>query len=104
MNDRMENALALADKCWEKANKANPEFVEKYFELAEDLLTSKPVVLGDEFRDHCNKNLLFRPPNLHPNVWVSGVRGYETRYIKETKLTFRPRSNNWTTISEIILV
>lgn len=78
MNERMKNALALADKCWEKASKTNPEFVEKYLELAEKLLVSKPVVLGDEFRDNCNKNLLNRPPNVHPNVWVSGVRALKT--------------------------
>lgn len=74
MSTRMENALALADKCWKKANKTNPEFVERYLELAEQLLASKPVVLGDEFRSYCNKNFLFRPSNLHPNVWVSGVK------------------------------
>lgn len=78
MNERMKNALELADKCWEKASRTNPEFVEKYLELAEQLLVSKPVVLGDEFRDNCNKNSLSRPPNVHPNIWVSGVRALKT--------------------------
>jgi hypothetical protein len=78
MSERMDNALALADKCWAKANKTNPEFVERYLELAEQLLTTKPLVLGDEFREHCAKNLLFRPKELHPNVWVSGVRTLKT--------------------------
>lgn len=95
MSERMENALALADKCWEKANKANPEFVEKYFELAEGLLASKPVVLGDEFRDHCNKNLLFRPPSLHPNVWVSGVRALKAvGWIDHNGYTTPTKSHN----------
>jgi len=78
MTTRMENALALADKCWEKANKANPEFVERYLELAEQLLLSKPMVLGDEFKDYCANNRLFRPASLHPNVWVSGVRALKS--------------------------
>jgi hypothetical protein len=73
----MEHALDLADKCWGKAMAVEPEFVERYLELAEELLTNKPVVLGDEFREYCRKNLVFRPANLHPNVWVSGVRALE---------------------------
>jgi hypothetical protein len=71
---RIENAMGLAEKCWEKAISVNPEFVEKYLELSEELLSSKPQVTGDEFREHCADNGLRRPPNLHPNVWVSGVR------------------------------
>ena len=74
MTTRMENALSLADQCWGKAYKAEPEFVERYFELAEQLLTSKPLVTGDEFREHCRNNRLFLPKTLHPNTWVSGVR------------------------------
>ena len=70
----MESALQLADKCWKKANETEPAFVEEYLKLAEQLLTSKPIVLGDEFRNYCSKNKLFRPKTLHPNVWVSGVR------------------------------
>ena len=70
----MESALQLADKCWKKANETEPAFVEEYLKLAEQLLTSKPIVLGDEFRNYCSKNKLFRPETLHPNVWVSGVR------------------------------
>ena len=72
--ERMEEALALADKCWKKANAVAPEFVETYLELAEELLTLKPLVTGDEFREYCSKKGLRRPPTLHPNVWVSGVR------------------------------
>ena len=73
-SERMDNALALADKCWEKAYATAPEFVERYLELAEELLTKKQLVTGDEFREYCYKNGLHRPPALHPNVWVSGVR------------------------------
>lgn len=71
---RMEHAMELADKCWEKAYKASPQFVERYLELAEQLLTSKPIITGDEFREYCRNNGLHRPAELHPNVWVSGVR------------------------------
>jgi len=78
MSERMDNALALADKCWSKANKTSPEFVERYLELAEQLLATKPLVLGDEFREYCANNKLFRPKELHPNVWVSGVRTLKT--------------------------
>jgi len=74
MSERMENAIDLAEKCWAKAYKTEPAFVERYLELAEQLLVSKPVVLGDEFREHCANNKLRRPASLHPNVWVSGVR------------------------------
>lgn len=74
MNLRMENALALADKCWTRANQTCPEFVENYFYLAEKLLMTKPVVTGDEFREYCAQNRLYRPKEMHPNVWMSGVR------------------------------
>ena len=74
----MENALQLADKCWKKANETQPAFVEEYLKLAEQLLISKPIVLGDEFREHCSKNKLYRPATLHPNVWVSGVKALKT--------------------------
>lgn len=74
MTPRMDNALSLADKCWGKAYVAAPDFVERYFELAEQLLTTKQVVTGDEFREYCRNNRLFLPANLHPNTWVSGVR------------------------------
>lgn len=69
----MENALALADKCWAKANAVAPEFVEEYLACAEELLQHKPVVLGDEFREFCSNRKVHRPATLHPNVWVSGV-------------------------------
>jgi hypothetical protein len=74
MNSRMDNALTLANQCWAKAMKAEPEFVERYLACAEQLLTHKPIVLGDEFREFCAKNGVYRPKTLHPNVWVSGVR------------------------------
>lgn len=77
-SERMDNALDLADKCWEKAYKAAPIFVMRYLELAEQLLESKPQVTGDEFRDYCARNKLFRPVELHHNVWVSGVRALQT--------------------------
>jgi hypothetical protein len=73
-NTRMEDALALADLCWSKASGQFPEFVERYLELAEELLLSKPQVTGDEFREHCRANGLYRPQGLHHNVWVSAVR------------------------------
>jgi hypothetical protein len=72
--ERMNNALELADRCWEKAFAAAPDFVERYLELAETLLMQKPAVTGDEFREFCADNGLHRPAALHPNVWVSGVR------------------------------
>ena len=78
MTPRMENTLALADKCWTKAYTTNHEFVENYLELAESQLKAKPLVNGDEFREHCANNKLYRPFNLHPNVWVSGVRALKT--------------------------
>lgn len=78
MSARMENAIALAEHCWEKAYRAEPEFVERYLELSHDLLQTKPELTGDEFREHCAKNLLFRPKTLHHNVWVSGVRALES--------------------------
>ena len=74
LSPRMENALDLANKCWEKAYAVEPEFVEKYLALSEQLLTQKPLVTGDEFREYCRDNGLRRPSALHPNVWVSGVR------------------------------
>ena len=73
-NTRMENALKLAEKCWSRANQSSPEFVENYLTYAEELLTSKPYVRGDEFRSFCHQHGLVRPADLHPNVWVSGVK------------------------------
>jgi hypothetical protein len=95
MSERIDNALALADKCWSKASRTNPEFVERYLELAEELLASKPVVLGDEFREYCGKKLLFRPKELHPNVWVSGVRTLSTLgWIAHNGYTTPTKSHN----------
>jgi hypothetical protein len=95
MSERMTHAMALADKCWEKAYKVAPEFVERYLELAEKLLVSKQVVLGDEFREYCNDHLLFRPATLHPNVWVSGVRVLKTLgWISHAGYTIPTKSHN----------
>jgi len=71
---RMAEAMKLAEKSWASAMKQEPEFVERYLELAEQLLLSKPKVSGDEFKEYCMNNSLFRPLSLHSNVWVSGVR------------------------------
>jgi hypothetical protein len=72
--NRMEEAIVLADKCWGKASKAEPEFVEQYLASAEELLVSRPIVMGDEFREHCRRRMVFLPKSLHHNTWVSGVR------------------------------
>ena len=77
LTPRMEAALALADKCWGRANRVRPDFVERYLELAEQLLLTKPVVTGDEFREHCANNRLYRPSELHHNTWVSAVRALQ---------------------------
>lgn len=73
-SERMAAAMDMADQCWAKAMEVEPVFVEYYLYLAEKLLLSKPEVTGDEIKQHCEDNLLFRPASLHPNVWVSGVR------------------------------
>ncbi|NBW17494.1 MAG: hypothetical protein EBR82_56890 [Caulobacteraceae bacterium] len=73
-SERMVEALELADKCWAKARSTCPEFVEQYLFVAEDLLHHKSLIRGDEFREACRKAHVFRPSELHHNVWVSGVR------------------------------
>jgi hypothetical protein len=91
----MENAMELAKKCWSKAITQEPEFVEQYLMLAEQLLCTKPVVLGDEFREHCTKNKLRRPASLHPNVWVSGVRALQSiGWISHAGYTAPTKSHN----------
>ncbi len=77
MSDRMAKALELADKCWGKAYRAAPEFVERYLEVAQELLLSRPVVMGDEFRAACREKDVRLPSGLHPNTWVSGVRALQ---------------------------
>ena len=72
--NRMEEAIVLADQCWGKASRAEPEFVEQYLVSAEELLVSRPIVMGDEFREHCRRRMVFLPKSLHHNTWVSGVR------------------------------
>lgn len=74
MSPRMETALQLADKCWRKAYRASPEFVEQYLTHAEQLLVERPVVMGDEFRAYCQDRGLALPSTLHHNTWVSGPR------------------------------
>lgn len=92
---RMDNAMKLAEKCWSKALAQEPAFVERYLELAEQLLATKPVVLGDEFREHCAKNKLRRPSTLHPNVWVSGVRALKSiGWISHAGYTTPTKSHN----------
>jgi hypothetical protein len=91
----MTNALTLADKCWGKAVRTSPDFVHRYLELAEELLASKQQVLGDEFREYCSKKLLFRPAELHPNVWVSGVRALQSiGWIVHNGYTMPTKSHN----------
>lgn len=74
MSERMQNAMALADKCWAKAWETHPDFVEQYLRHSEELLLSRQLVPGDEFRAHCGRRGLIRPAALHHNVWVSGPR------------------------------
>jgi hypothetical protein len=74
MISRMQHAIKLANLCWSKAAAVEPEFVEQYLALAEELLMHKSLVTGDEFRHFCASKGLRRPSTLHPNVWVSGVR------------------------------
>tara|TARA_R110000765_G_scaffold208631_2_gene313764 strand:- start:689 stop:2185 length:1497 start_codon:yes stop_codon:yes gene_type:complete len=74
MSDRMANAMALADKCWGKALTVDPGFVRQYFEITERYLLTKPVVNGDEFTKACRLRGLRLSPDLHHNVWVSGVK------------------------------
>lgn len=71
---RMQNAMELADKCWERAMSVSPAFVERYLTLCEQLLLSRPEVPGDEFRAYCRRNGLVKPAALHHNVWVGGPR------------------------------
>ena len=71
---RIEAALELADRCWRRALYKEPRFVAQYFESAEDLLAYRPVVMGDEFREHCRRRQIILPSGLHHNTWVSGVR------------------------------
>ena len=77
MNDRMENAFNLSRRCWSKACRKDSIFVKQYLICAEELLSTKPIVLGDEFRDYCKNHLLFLPKTLHHNTWVSGVKALQ---------------------------
>lgn len=75
--ERMKYALQLANKCWGKAYREEPEFVERYLELAEEYLQGRILVTGDQFKDYCYQNLLHLPSSLHHNTWVSGVSAIE---------------------------
>ena len=77
MNDRMKQALILADKCWKKAYQSEPCFVEQYLELMQNFLLMRPVVMGDEFRAQSKANNLQLPTSLHHNTWVSGARAMQ---------------------------
>jgi len=72
--NRIEEAMVLADRCWQKAHRAEPLFVESYLASAEDLLVNRPIVMGDDFKEHCRRGMIFLPKTLHHNTWVSGVR------------------------------
>ena len=75
--NRMEEAIVLADRCWGKASRAEPEFVEQYLASAEELLVNRPIVMGDEFRAQAELNGLRLPNTLHHNTWVSGARAMQ---------------------------
>lgn len=77
MNERMAQALILADKCWCKAYQAEPIFVEKYLEIMQNFLSMRPIVMGDEFRAQAELNGLRLPKTLHHNTWVSGARAMQ---------------------------
>ena len=77
MTERMKQALMLADKCWVKAYRAAPIFVEQYLEIMQNFLLMRPVVMGDEFRAQCELQGLSLPSNLHHNTWVSGARAMQ---------------------------
>ena len=74
MSMRMQFAMALADKCFEKATRAAPEFVASYLEIVEQYLTEREYVNGDEFTKVCRLKRLRKPACLHSNVWVSAPR------------------------------
>ena len=76
-SERMEYAIQLADKCWGRAYRQEPAFVERYLELVEEYLEARPFVSGDQFREYCKQNLLNLPSNLHHNTWVSGVKAIQ---------------------------
>lgn len=73
-DNRMENAMRLADKCWAKVMAVSPEFVEGYLQVASDYLSDKSFVRGSELRQACLRAGLRLPDGLHHNTWVSGVR------------------------------
>ena len=77
MTERMKQALILADRCWGKAYRTSPVFVEQYLEVMQNLLLTRPVVMGDEFRAQCELQGVQLPRNLHHNTWVSGARAMQ---------------------------
>jgi hypothetical protein len=94
MEDRMQQAIILADKCWGKASRTEPEFVEHYLASAEELLLHRPIIMGDEFREHCRRRLVFLPKNLHHNTWVSGVRALNIMGWIEPITKVKPEQNH----------
>jgi hypothetical protein len=74
MSNRMAHAIWLSTKNWAKARRDYPDFVAAYLQHAEELLLSRPVVMGDEFRSYCEKKGLSKPKKLSHNVWVTGPR------------------------------
>ena len=94
-SERMQNALDLAAKCWSSAMKTDPEFVTTYLSHAEELLMTKPQILGDEFRGYCAEKRLFRPAKMHHNVWVSGVQAlHSLGWIRPIKKVVPSQSHN----------
>jgi hypothetical protein len=70
---RMAHAFHLADKCWGRACRKEPEFVRRYLAIAEQYLTITEFVTGDQFSKVCRAQGLDTPPSLDRNVWASGV-------------------------------
>lgn len=94
-DDRIQHAMELAEKCWNKALSKSPSFVQSYFECANDLLLIRPLVTGDEFREFCANNRVFLPETLHHNTWVSGVNALkEIGWIKPIGKSEPTKSHN----------
>lgn len=77
MNERMEYAMEMAEKCWGRAVMDSPDFVYKYLQCAEELLVRNMMVTGDQFRSFCDEQGVSLPDTLHHNTWVSGVRALQ---------------------------
>ena len=77
MSERMDRAMASGAGLWTKSVVLYPDFVASYLGFSEELLLSKAVVRGDEFRAYCGKRGLKLPEGLNHNVWVSGPKALE---------------------------